>query len=55
MCSSDLAKGATPLDAACAAAYLTGCAGEIAASLRSYGITATDVHEAIPAVLLRLA
>ena len=49
-----LAKGADRFDAACAGAYLVGCAGEVAASLRSFGATATDVHEAIPAVLLRL-
>jgi NAD(P)H-hydrate epimerase len=50
-----LAKGAPPFEAACAGAYLVGCAGEVAASLRSWGATATDVAEAIPAVLLRLA
>ncbi|MGB0653064.1 MAG: NAD(P)H-hydrate dehydratase [Thermoplasmatota archaeon] len=50
-----LAKGATPFDAACAGAYLVGCAGENAATLRSYGATASDVLEAIPSVLLRMA
>ncbi len=49
-----LAKGAVPFEAACAGAYITGCAGEVMASLRSYGATAVDLHEAIPAVLLRL-
>lgn len=49
-----LARGAPPFDAACAGAYLVGCAGEVAASVRGLGATATDVHEAIPAVLLRL-
>jgi NAD(P)H-hydrate epimerase len=49
-----LAKGASPFEAACAGAYLVGCAGEVAASLRSWGATASDVAEAIPAVLLRL-
>ncbi|HEX2066746.1 MAG TPA: NAD(P)H-hydrate dehydratase [Candidatus Thermoplasmatota archaeon] len=50
-----LAKGAAPFEAACAGAYLVGSAGEVAASLRSWGATATDVLEAIPAVLLRIA
>lgn len=49
-----LAKGASPFEAACAAAYLTGSAGELAAALRSWGATATDVLEAIPAILRRL-
>lgn len=49
-----VAKGAPAFEAACAAAYLVGCAGEVAASMRSFGATATDVAEAIPSVLLRL-
>lgn len=49
-----LAKGATPFEAGCGASYLVKCAGEVAASLRSYGATALDVAEAIPSVLLRL-
>ncbi len=49
-----LAKGATAFDAACAAAYLVGSAGEIAAEMRSIGITASDVIEALPLVLRRL-
>ena len=49
-----LAKGAQPFEAACAASYLVGSAGELAAALRSYGATATDLLEAIPAILLRL-
>lgn len=49
-----MAKGATPFDAACAGAYLVGRAGEIAASYRSWGATATDVHEAMPSVLVGL-
>ena len=53
-CGALLAKGATPFDAACAGAYLVGCAGEVAASLRSHGMSATDLHEAIPSILLRL-
>jgi hydroxyethylthiazole kinase-like uncharacterized protein yjeF len=49
-----LAKGAAPFEAACAASYLLKSAGEVAASVRSYGATASDVAEAIPAVLARL-
>jgi hydroxyethylthiazole kinase-like uncharacterized protein yjeF len=49
-----LAKGAAPFEAACAASYLLKSAGEVAASLRSYGATAGDVAEAIPAILARL-
>ncbi len=49
-----LAKGATPFDAACAAAYLVGRAGEEAAKLRSWGVGPLDVAEAIPRVLLDL-
>ena len=49
-----LAKGAAPFEAACAASYLLKAAGEVAASVRSYGATASDVAEAIPAILARL-
>ena len=49
-----LAKGATPFAAACAASYLVKAAGELAASLRSFGASASDVAEAIPASLVRL-
>lgn len=49
-----LAKGAAPFDAACAASYLLKSAGELAAGLRSYGASATDVAEAVPALLVRL-
>jgi NAD(P)H-hydrate epimerase len=49
-----LAKGAAPFDAACAASYLLKSAGEVAASLRSYGAVADDVAEAVPSILARL-
>jgi NAD(P)H-hydrate epimerase len=49
-----LAKGAAPFEAACAASHLLKSAGEVAASVRSYGATAGDVAEAIPSVLARL-
>ncbi|MEA3191238.1 MAG: ADP-dependent NAD(P)H-hydrate dehydratase / NAD(P)H-hydrate epimerase [Thermoplasmata archaeon] len=50
-----LAVGSKPFEAAAAAAYLLGAAGEIAAALRGDGALATDVAEAIPAVVARLA
>jgi NAD(P)H-hydrate epimerase len=46
-----LAKGMAPFDAARVGARLTGEAGERAAAQRSWGLVATDVVEAIPAVL----
>lgn len=49
-----LAKGAAPFESACAASYLLKSAGEVAASMRSYGASAVDVAEAIPSILLRL-
>lgn len=49
-----MAKGAKPFDAACAAAYVCGTAGELAAAERSWGASALDVAEAIPSILLRL-
>lgn len=49
-----LAKGTAPFEAACAASYLLKSAGEVAASMRSYGASALDVAEAIPSILLRL-
>jgi NAD(P)H-hydrate epimerase len=49
-----LAKGAEPFEAACAGAYLLKSAGEVAASVRSYGATAADVAEAVPSILARL-
>lgn len=49
-----LGKGADPFEAACAAAYLVGVAGETAAESWSWGATATDVAHAIPSVLRRL-
>ncbi len=49
-----LAKGTAPFEAACATAYIVGAAGEVAASLRSYGTVATDVIEAIPVILARM-
>jgi NAD(P)H-hydrate epimerase len=49
-----LAKGAAPFDAACAASYISKAAGEVAAAGRSFGATASDVAEAVPAILVRI-
>ena len=46
-----LAKGMTPFDSACLAAYICGKAGEYAFKDRSYGLIATDIVEEIPHVL----
>jgi NAD(P)H-hydrate epimerase len=48
-----LAKGMTPFDAARLGARLTGDAGALAAGEKSWGLVATDVVEALPAVLVR--
>jgi NAD(P)H-hydrate epimerase len=47
-------RGAAPFDAACAATYLVGAAGEVAADVWSHGLTASDVIDAIPQILHRL-
>lgn len=46
-----LAKGLSPFDAARLTAYWVGKAGEVAVREKSYGLLATDVVEALPAVL----
>ncbi len=46
-----LARGLAPFDAARLAAFISGSAGDIAFSAKSYGLTATDVVESIPSVL----
>ena len=43
-----LARGFSPFDAACAAAYINGLSGEIAAKKFGESLTATDLIEAIP-------
>lgn len=48
-----LAKGMSAFDAACLGAYITGEAGRLACSEKSFGAVATDVAESIPAVLVR--
>ncbi len=49
-----LARGATPYDAACAGIYLVNVAGERAATSWGPGLSATELHEAIPAILVEL-
>jgi ADP-dependent NAD(P)H-hydrate dehydratase / NAD(P)H-hydrate epimerase len=49
-----LARGTDPLDAACAAVYLHGLAGDmVKEQLGDTGLTATDVAERIPAAIQR--
>ncbi len=46
-----LARGLSPFDAARLGAFISGSAGDIAFSGKSYGLTATDVANSIPDVL----
>lgn len=46
-----LARGLSPFDAARLAAFISGSAGDMAFSEKSYGLLAGDVAEQIPAVL----
>lgn len=43
ICGSLLAQGISPLDAACAAAYINGRAGDIAADVKKQSLMASDV------------
>ncbi len=52
ICGSLIAQGVKPFEAAQAAAYINGKAGQIAALKLKEGLTATDLIEAIPEVLL---
>ncbi|MCS7093804.1 MAG: NAD(P)H-hydrate dehydratase [Candidatus Aenigmarchaeota archaeon] len=49
-----LARGVTPVKTACAAAYINGLAGELAAKKYSEGIMASDLIEEIPNVIKRV-
>lgn len=51
ICGSLISQGIKPFEAAQAAAYINGKAGEIAASRKKEGLLATDLIEAIPEVL----
>ena len=47
-----LGRGIEPFDAACAAVHLHGRVGELLASeLTEHSVTASDIPDAIPAVL----
>jgi len=48
-----LSKGMAPFNAARAAAYLNGSAGDMAFERYSYGLMATDLLERVPRVLQR--
>ncbi|MBN2043077.1 MAG: NAD(P)H-hydrate dehydratase [Candidatus Aenigmarchaeota archaeon] len=48
ICGSLLAQGNKPFDSACAAAFITGRAGDLAAVEKKQGLLATDVIEKIP-------
>lgn len=54
ICGALIARGIAPFEAAQAAAYLNGKAGEIAAEKLGESMTATDLIEAIPEVLQSL-
>jgi len=51
ICGALLARGAEPFDAACAAAWINGAAGELAAKKFGEGTLASDVFEFIPAAI----
>jgi hydroxyethylthiazole kinase-like uncharacterized protein yjeF len=50
ICGSLLAQGNSGFDSACAAAYINGKAGNLAAVTRKQGLVATDIIEKIPEV-----
>lgn len=52
ICGSLLAQGVDPFRAACATAFMTGRAGDIAASQKKQGLLATDVIEKIPEIFV---
>jgi NAD(P)H-hydrate epimerase len=47
ICGSLIAQGVSPFKAACVAAYISGRAGDIAASRKKQSLLASDVMEAI--------
>ncbi len=51
ICGSLLAQGIDYFDAACAAAYINGKAGDLAARQKKQGLLATDLIEKIPDVI----
>jgi hydroxyethylthiazole kinase-like uncharacterized protein yjeF len=51
ICGSLLAQGVTPFKSACASAYITGKAGDLAVKKKKQGLLATDIIESIPGVI----
>jgi NAD(P)H-hydrate epimerase len=51
ICGGLLAQGVPPFRAACASAYITGKAGDLAAKEKGPGLLATDIIEKIPEVI----
>ena len=51
ICGALLARGVEPFEAACAAAYINGAAGELAARKFRQGMLASDILEKIPDII----
>ncbi|MCK4635139.1 MAG: bifunctional ADP-dependent NAD(P)H-hydrate dehydratase/NAD(P)H-hydrate epimerase, partial [Candidatus Aenigmarchaeota archaeon] len=51
ICGSLLAQGTSPLDAACAAAYINGRAGDLAAKTKKQSLMASDILAYIEKVI----
>jgi len=51
ICGSLLAQKIPPFKAACASAYITGKAGDLAVKSKKQGLLATDIIESIPGVI----
>lgn len=51
ICGALLGRGVKPFEAACAAAYINGKAGDVAAKRHGEGLLATDILDAIPKVI----
>jgi len=51
ICGALLARGIKPFEAACAAAYINGKAGELASKKFSEGVLASDIFEFLPKVV----
>lgn len=51
ICGAILARGASPFKSACAAAYINGKAGELAAQKYGEGVLASDIFDEIPKII----